>query len=140
MPQMNPEIKADWIANLRSGKFEQGREYLNINGKMCCLGVLCEMAHWAGIVPKNEYKNGAGVGVTTYGEEGNAYVLPREVREWIGFTPRLETAQEDLMVMVPELATQQRAGDRGFNLTYLNDGKEWTFEQIATALEEDDEL
>lgn len=41
---MSPELKAEWVAALRSGKYEQGRLYLNRDGKYCCLGVLCELA------------------------------------------------------------------------------------------------
>ena len=32
-----------WINALRSGKFEQGRGYLNLFGKFCCLGIACEI-------------------------------------------------------------------------------------------------
>jgi hypothetical protein len=39
-----PELKARWVAALRSGKYEQGEEFLRNNGKYCCLGVLCELA------------------------------------------------------------------------------------------------
>lgn len=47
---MNPEIKAKWIAALRSGKYKQGKFYLNTNARFCCLGVLCDVvdpARWA---------------------------------------------------------------------------------------------
>lgn len=46
MQKMNPEIKAKWVADLRSGKFAQGRRILCQFGvkdeqpKFCCLGVL----------------------------------------------------------------------------------------------------
>ncbi len=41
---MNPEIKAKWVAALRSGQYQQGAEYLENDGRYCCLGVLCEVA------------------------------------------------------------------------------------------------
>jgi hypothetical protein len=41
---MTPELKSKWLAALRSGKYEQGHGALNSNGKMCCLGVLCDVA------------------------------------------------------------------------------------------------
>lgn len=40
---MNKELKEKWIKALRSGKFKQGRSFLNANDKYCCLGVLCEI-------------------------------------------------------------------------------------------------
>lgn len=38
---MDKKLKSDWIAALRSGKYEQGHEMLQANGKFCCLGFLC---------------------------------------------------------------------------------------------------
>ncbi len=53
---MNAEIKAKWVAALRSGQYEQGRERLCGSGAFCCLGVLSDlyiretgMGHWDGI-------------------------------------------------------------------------------------------
>lgn len=40
---MDKELKDKWTAALRSGVYEQGHEKLNSNGKLCCLGVLCEV-------------------------------------------------------------------------------------------------
>lgn len=40
---MNPEIKAKFLAALRSGTFQQGRGLLRRNDAFCCLGVLCEI-------------------------------------------------------------------------------------------------
>jgi hypothetical protein len=40
---MNPEIKAKWVAALRSGEYKQGRGRLNRVDKFCCLGVLCDL-------------------------------------------------------------------------------------------------
>lgn len=41
---MTPEFKAKWLDALRSGKYQQGQGTLNRDGKMCCLGVLCDIA------------------------------------------------------------------------------------------------
>lgn len=38
---MIPEIKAKWIAALRSGKYQQTKGVLKDHGGFCCLGVLC---------------------------------------------------------------------------------------------------
>lgn len=55
--EMDPILKAKWIAALRSGKYVQGKGYLHkiTKGKehmFCCLGVLCEVAEF----PKDEPK------------------------------------------------------------------------------------
>lgn len=42
--RMNPEIKARWVAALRSGEYKQGRGDLRReSGEFCCLGVLCDL-------------------------------------------------------------------------------------------------
>lgn len=40
---MNPEVKAKWVAALRSGEFQQGKNALKSEEGYCCLGVLCEL-------------------------------------------------------------------------------------------------
>lgn len=41
---MNQEIKAKWVAALRSGQYKQGKECLrNEENHFCCLGVLCDI-------------------------------------------------------------------------------------------------
>lgn len=37
---MNKELKRKWIKALRSGEYEQGKDYLFAGGAYCCLGVL----------------------------------------------------------------------------------------------------
>ena len=53
----NPELKAKWIAALRSGEYSQGRGKLKRNNtelqpSFCCLGVLCDIVKpdgWEGL-------------------------------------------------------------------------------------------
>ena len=41
---MNLEIKAKWVAALRSGEYTQGyRRLRDSDNKFCCLGVLCNL-------------------------------------------------------------------------------------------------
>lgn len=41
---MKPEIKAAWVAALRSGEYTQGRMRLRSpQNEFCCLGVLCNL-------------------------------------------------------------------------------------------------
>jgi hypothetical protein len=44
MAKMNPEVKARWVAALRSGEYEQATGQLRkTTGSFCCLGVLCNL-------------------------------------------------------------------------------------------------
>ena len=40
---MTPEFKSKWVAALRSGKYQQGRDVLRKGDKFCCLGVACDL-------------------------------------------------------------------------------------------------
>ena len=40
---MTPEFKAKWVAALRSGKYQQGRDALRTGDMFCCLGVACDL-------------------------------------------------------------------------------------------------
>lgn len=64
---MDAQLKAKWVAALRSGKYEQGRQRLRNGDSYCCLGVLCEVA---GLPIDPEYGNGI-VGVA-FGEDDYA--------------------------------------------------------------------
>lgn len=52
---MNADIKAAWVAALRSGEYQQGKGRLHIvdTNSYCCLGVLCDLAKQAGIVEES---------------------------------------------------------------------------------------
>lgn len=41
---MKKEIADQWIAALRSGKYQQGFNVLRMNDEFCCLGVLSEIS------------------------------------------------------------------------------------------------
>lgn len=52
---MNQDIKAKWVAALRSGEYQQGDDKLknHVDNTYCCLGVLCDLhskltglGHW----------------------------------------------------------------------------------------------
>jgi len=58
------EIADEWVKELRSGKFKQGRGKLKRDDSYCCLGVLCEIS-------KQEYKNDHGF-------------LSYEIQTWAG--------------------------------------------------------
>ncbi len=76
---MKPEIKARWVAALRSGEYKQGQKMLkNLDGSFCCLGVLCELhAKETG----TEWELGDS-GNPCYLE--HTALVPQEVKEWAG--------------------------------------------------------
>jgi hypothetical protein len=67
-----------WVKALRSGKYKQGRSHLRREDRFCCLGVACDLhaketgGQWVEIS-----------GTWSYAEESG--ILPREVRDWLGF-------------------------------------------------------
>ena len=71
---MNQEIKAKWVAALRSGEYTQTKESLNNCRGFCCLGVLCDIS-----------KQETGFGIEeTYAENDGAENLGLTVRAWAG--------------------------------------------------------
>src|SRR5690348_17476896 len=50
LTRMDPQIKAEWVAALRSGEYRQGSGTLRSDqDEFCCLGVLCDLAVKAGV-------------------------------------------------------------------------------------------
>jgi hypothetical protein len=117
---MNPQIRARWVAALRSGQYRQGYEYLrDKTGGLCCLGVLCELAVADGVIPPPERHPLDGSWL--YGEYDTE--LPESVMSWAGLAHTNPVAP----------------AQRGASLSQLNDGTEeggsWTFAQIADVIE-----
>lgn len=84
---MNAEVKATWVADLRSGKYKQGRDYLRTaEGTYCCLGVLCDrspVGHWA----SNPTETADHCVPFVTGSDPVAVThLPDKVVEWAGLT------------------------------------------------------
>jgi len=78
-PQSTPEeVRAAWVAALRSGRFNQGTDYLNNDGMFCCLGVLCDLAVEAGVILVTT--EGEDTPITYYDSHENS--LPAAVRDW----------------------------------------------------------
>lgn len=128
---MNPEIKAQWLEDLRSGNFRKGRGVLHrvrdaSDGtkihEFCCLGVLCEQAVAAGVVERHGSPDNGGA--YSYGADSDATYLPREVREWAG----IDTHS-------PVVMTGEYRGD---HVATLNDDHYDDFGPIADAIEGDD--
>lgn len=91
-----------WVETLRSGRFEQGKKWLCVDGKYCCLGVACELAIESGILltKTNEYHMGGSHVVyhavnTVFSDSGNTTVLPRAVQDWLGLRTEQGTFSRD---------------------------------------------
>lgn len=107
---MTPELKAKWIAALRSGEYKQtrGRLLRNWRGedRFCCLGVLCEIME----APR-------AVGAAAKDKSGPGY--------------RLDDTFHDAELPCSVLS----AGDQNI-LVKLNDSHRRSFAKIADWIEE----
>jgi hypothetical protein len=114
--KMNPEIKAKWVAALRSGDYTQGIGALRSKkNEFCCLGVLCNIhAKDTGV----RYESKVVRGCIPYLNMDTA--LPDDVIIWSG----LERNYGSLVTIDKSLNT----------LAFHNDSGK-TFEQIADAIE-----
>lgn len=79
---MNEEIKAQWVAALRSGDYRQGTGFLRYKGAFCCLGVLCDLAVKAGTGVNVQL--GTSFNPDAYRFDGKSAHLPDRVQEWAG--------------------------------------------------------
>lgn len=119
---MNPDIKAQWVAALRSGNYKQGRgrlrrEWQGHPGEYqyCCLGVLCELAVEAGIATREDYYYASAVNPN----DRDYTHPPVAVERWAGLA-----------------SSSPQAGER--SLIQMNDALAddcYTFSQIADAIE-----
>lgn len=136
---MNPEIKAKWVAALRSGKYQQGTGYLkrreanSAEYQHCCLGVLCELALEDGLKITTEERPAYMAHNTisvTFGIETTT--LPPEVSKWAGMTdgaPRVKcdnVANPDDPILLSELNDG----------SYRNGRNSATFDEIADLIED----
>ena len=80
---MKPEIKAAWLAALRSGEYRQTTGTLRDSaGAFCCLGVLCDLAAKQGI---GQWDNPLGDTATFIVDDMRTIeYLPVPVQEWAG--------------------------------------------------------
>ena len=114
-----------WKKALRSKKYKQGKGVLKaLDGKMCCLGVCCEISNvseW-NIKPcideESEYPNHYKY------MDGSAF-LPSEVVRWIGL--------KDFKGSFEGKEINDQWID---SLTKLNDEAEYSFEKIADFIED----
>lgn len=123
---MNKEKLKLWLDALRSGEYQQGYGRLaNIDetGSVgyCCLGVACEVAIKDGL----DLLRDVGLRNINYGLAYDSGYLPEEVQQW------LELDDNNVMVEF----TDSEGNTRDEHVAFLNDTQNWTFEQIADAVE-----
>ena len=124
---MNQEIKQKWVDALRSGKYEQGRGFLRVGDKFCCLGVLCDLYMVENGGKWEATFNGQGAqGFYTGGADSrsfNRHLPTRHVRNWA------ELNESD-----PHIS------DLDVELSVLNDGMtglgDKSFDDIADLIED----
>jgi hypothetical protein len=135
---MNPQIKQKWVSALRSGDYQQGRNYLRTDNGFCCLGVLCDLYIKENNVEWNLANNGQN-----YEFQNKESHLPSSVIEWNlannGQNYKFQNKESHLPSSVIEWAGVEDHNPDINNgtetLAGLND-KGSTFEQIANLIEE----
>jgi hypothetical protein len=124
------EVMRKWVEALRSGEYKQTDGYLSMNGKFCCLGVLCELAVKDGVIPPAENRDG----FLHYGEDFSYVLPPREVADWAGVDK-----SDGWVVNVPAALPDHHVKEWGHGkvaVSHLNDAERYTFDDIADAIEE----
>ena len=112
MDKMKKEIKARWVAALRSGEYEQSKNFLKGEYGFCCLGVLCDILQDD---LGGEWDEDSFMGVSEF--------LPGEIMEYCGLT------DSD-----PELVSKGQ--EKG--ISFFNDAEDdfhLTFAELADAIE-----
>lgn len=114
---MNPDIKAQWTAALRSGEYKQGQGGLRNpqDDTFCCLGVLCDLAVKAEVDVEVEG------GVNWVGYDGFSGLLPNSVQEWAG----LDTCDPELAWSFGYWDEASTLNDSGVPFTQIADLVDW---------------
>jgi len=75
------EIIAEWVRRLRSGNYTQTQRVLRNKDSFCCLGVLCEVAVDAGVIPPAVSRPNHP---SLFVYDGQDRTLPQSVADWAG--------------------------------------------------------
>lgn len=126
---MNIDNMRLWVAALRSGLYEQGREYLHESTDddhtYCALGVACEVAD---LRVEEDVKWTRDTIIYKYGAEMHDMMAPIELAEWLGIPYQYYLPDRCGDVQVTD--------DQGHvrYVSYLNDAGK-SFDQIADLIE-----
>lgn len=118
MSEINKDHFREWVAALRSGKYQQGLSALRrVDNTFCCLGVACEIAGVPCVLSEGDHK----MVTYFYGAERRTGALPAEAQEWLG----IDTSNPLVNYY------------GGVRLLYsLNDSEHLTFPEIADLIEQ----
>lgn len=144
--KLDPEVKAAWLAALRSGEYRQGRNRLLTveDRSFCCLGVLCDL--WVKQNPDAAPKWSEKGHLTPLGLTPASYPST-EILKWASKSKKCEYGARISASTLRELGIPlarppldvdlDAAAGRtpSYNLAEMNDVLKLTFEQIADAIE-----
>jgi hypothetical protein len=116
---MNAEIKRLWVEDLRQNPDLQGTGSLRKGDKFCCLGRLCEV--FKKEVGQGEWDHNNDFVLAGCRDDG---LLPAAVVKWAELNDNSPTV------------TDPEDPDGYAGLTELNDGRHYTFAQLADLIEE----
>jgi hypothetical protein len=140
---MNPEVKIQWLAALRSGGYQQGRRALNSADGFCCLGVLCDLAVKAGVTHWGDPHSITGSTGVVHDAcrkcDDEAGILPGPVQKWAG----LEAANPWLQLQSAGHISKAEANDAlrlsfpadRISMSEANDDLQLSFPEIADLIE-----
>jgi hypothetical protein len=124
---MKADIKAKWLADLRSGKFPQTDGVLRNDEGYCCLGVLCDLySRETGVEWEPRSSN-------QFSMHSATSVLPYEVEQWAGLT---HEHGGYVWVSKDHDEGERNTVDHSPSLTELNDQWQYDFRQIADVIEQ----
>lgn len=124
---MREDIKERWVDALESGQYKQGYGSLNKEGKLCCLGVLCEIAVQDGVVTgRNTTIPSKSIGYVSTSENRppnwvDHDILPEAVRVWADLKERNPNVSFDGQKTV---------------ISEINDTYRLTFPEIANLIKD----
>ena len=129
---MYEDVRDAWADALESGRYRQGRGLLrSVKGEYCCLGVLCELAVEAGVIPPGIEDPSTDTQNVTY-FSGTAIDLPPEVLEWAG----LEASSWAVRTVYFSVTDPRTGWGEIRSAEDLNDDLQLTFKEIATHVRE----
>jgi hypothetical protein len=143
--KLDPEVKAKWVAALRSGDYRQGRGALATRlpdgVEYCCLGVLMEIAAEAGVTDRQESGYRAtvdwddAVGTSAPNRRIGRWATGQEPGDRRAHVSELNEAWDPLVANPHAISARIKNGEY-IRLSGLNDHAMYTFDQIADVIEE----
>lgn len=123
----------EWLDALESGKYEQGKTFLNKNNKFCCLGVACDLfAEKLGLVIENDdgiigYANKVEDQSQRWESDYTSTTLPKPIMELLKIR---DNCGEFINKTV--IASKNDYGTMSYgSLAGMNDSGNFSFKDIA---------